>query len=294
MEKLSIKMNKTTLLFISILLLTQVSFAQWSKGKGKGYYKLSAWYLNTDQHFTDTGEIDPNATRTQFNLNFYGEYGISNKLDVIAYVPFFARATQNNVFSATNGSLIQPGEGVNSIGDIDLGLNYNFFKKGNWSASARLIFGLPTGEDAGGSDGSYQTGDGEFNQYLSGLLGYSTSFNGTPFYAKSYIGINNRTQNFSDEFRFGLESGINIFNKKVWLIGRLDVVESLHNGSLNAQNVAQGSIFANNIEFIGIGAEVSYYITDKWGVSVGVGGAISGRIIAANPSLTGGIFLDIK
>jgi len=294
MEKLSIKMNKTTLLFISILLLTQVSFAQWSKGKGKGYYKLSAWYLNTDQHFTDTGEIDPNATRTQFNLNFYGEYGISNKLDVIAYVPFFARATQNNVFSATNGSLIQPGEGVNSIGDIDLGLNYNFFKKGNWYASARLIFGLPTGEDAGGSDGSYQTGDGEFNQYLSGLLGYSTSFNGTPFYAKSYIGINNRTQNFSDEFRFGLESGINIFNKKVWLIGRLDVVESLQNGSLNAQNVAQGSIFANNVEFIGIGAEVSYYITDKWGVSVGVGGAISGRIIAANPSLTGGIFLDIK
>ena len=275
-------------------MLSQVSFAQWSKGKGKGFYKLSAWYLNTDQHFTDTGDTDPNATRTQFNLNFYGEYGLTDKLDAIAYVPFFARATQNNIFSGTNGSLIQAGEEINSIGDIDLGLNYNFFRKGNWSASARLIFGLPTGEDAGGSDGSYQTGDGEFNQYLSGLLGYSTSFNGTPFFAKTYIGFNNRTQNFSDEFRFGLESGINIFNKKVWLIGRLDVVESLQNGSLNAQNVAQGSIFANNVEFIGIGAEVNYYITEKLGVSVGIGGAVSGRIIAANPSLTGGIFLDIK
>jgi hypothetical protein len=294
MEKLTINMKQRTLIFIGLLFLAQLSFAQWSKGKGKGYYKLSAWYLNTDQHFTDTGDIDPNATRTQFNINFYGEYGLSDKLDVIAYVPFFARATQNNIFSGTNGSLIQPGEELNSIGDIDLGLNYNFYKKGNWSASAKLILGLPTGEDAGGSDGSYQTGDGEFNQYLSGLLGFSTSFNGTPFFAKTYIGINNRTQNFSDEFRFGLESGINIFNKKVWLIARLDVVESLQNGSLNAQNVPQGSIFANNVEFIGIGAEASYYITDKLGVSVGVGGAISGRIIAANPSLTGGIFLDIR
>lgn len=286
-------MKKLTLL-IGILLLTQASFGQWSKGKGKGYYKVSAWYLSTDQHYTDTGAIDPNATRTQFNLNFYGEYGLSNKLDVIAYVPFFARATQNNILSGTTGAIIQPGEDINSIGDIDLGLNYNFFKKGNWSASAKLLFGLPTGEDAGGSDGSYQTGDGEFNQYLSGLLGYSTSLNGTPFFAKAYVGYNNRTQNFSDEVRFGLESGINIFKKKVWLIGRLDIVESTFNGSLNAQNAAQGSIFANNVEFVGVGAEASYYITDKLGVSLGFGGAISGRIIAANPSFTGGIFLDIK
>jgi hypothetical protein len=281
-------------ILLGVLFLTQVVSAQWSKGKGKGYYKLSAWYLNTDQHFTDTGEIDPNVTRTQFNVNFYGEYGISDRWDVIAYVPFFARTTQNNIFSGTTGNLIQEGEELNSLGDIDLGLNYNFFRKGNWSASAKLIFGLPTGEDAGGSDGSYQTGDGEFNQYLSGLLGYSTSFNGTPFFAKTYVGFNNRTENFSDELRFGLESGINLFQQKVWLIGRLDVVQSLQNGSLNAQNTPQGSIFANNIEFVGVGAEASYYITEKMGISVGVGGAISGRIIAANPSFTAGIFLDIK
>ena len=285
---------KKTILFIGILFLTQIAMAQWSKGKGKGYYKLSAWYLNTDQHFTDTGEIDPNVTRTQFNLNFYGEYGISERWDVIAYVPFFARATQNNLFSGTTGNLIQEGEEINALGDIDFGLNYNFFKKGSWSASAKLIFGLPTGEAAGGSDGSYQTGDGEFNQYLSGHLGYATSIHGIPFFAKTYLGFNNRTENFSDEFRFGLESGVNLFGGKAWLITRLDVVESLQNGSLNAQNAAQGSIFANNVEFVGIAAEASYYITEKLGISVGVGGAISGRIIAANPSLTAGIFLDIR
>jgi hypothetical protein len=278
---------------ISLFLFTQLSFAQWSKGKGKGFYKLSAWYLNTDQSFSTTGELLPNTTSSQFNINFYGEYGISDKWDVIAYVPFFTKATQENIIG-TNGSIIQPEESLNSIGDIDLGLNYNFFKNDHWSASAKLIFGLPTGEDAGGSNGSFQTGDGEFNQYLSGLLGYSTSFNETPFFAKTYLGFNNRTQDFSDEFRFGLESGINIFNKKVWLIGRLDVVQSLQNGSVNQLNLAPGSIFANNIEYTSVGIEVNYYLTDKIGISAGYTSAISGRIIAANPSLTGGIFLDIK
>ncbi len=282
------------LLFFAISFIAQASFGQWSKGKGKGFYKLSAWYLKTDQHYTDTGDIDPNVTRTQFNVNAYVEYGVSSQFDIIAYVPFYARATQNNIFSGTTGGLIQEGEAVSSIGDVDLGINYGFYKKGNWAASAKILFGLPTGQERGGSDGSYQTGDGEFNQFLSGALGYSTNLNGTPFYAKSYLGYNNRTQNFSDELRFGLESGLNLFNNKVWIIGRLDVVQSLQNGSLNAQNNTQGSIFANNVEFVGLGVEASYYITKKLGVSLTYGGAISGRIIAANPSISGGIFLDIK
>ena len=285
---------KNITFILAIILTSQVSYGQWSKGKENGYYKLSAWYLNTDQHYTDTGEIDPNATRSQFNINLYAEYGLTNKLDIVGYIPFFARATQNDIISGTTGDVIQEGESINSIGDIDLGVNYNFYNKGKWTASTKLLLGLPTGEKSGGSDGSYQTGDGEFNQYLSILLGYSHKIKEIPFYAKTYFGFNQRTENFSDELRFGLESGFNFFNKKFWLIGRLDVVESLQNGSLDAQSAPQGSIFANNIEFVGLGAEVNYYISKKIGVSFAYGGAVSGRIVAANPSFTGGIFLDIK
>ncbi|MBX2829195.1 MAG: hypothetical protein KTR22_13595 [Flavobacteriaceae bacterium] len=285
---------KRAFLIVLITLTSFTSIAQWTKGEGNGFYKLSSWYLQTDQHYTDTGRIDPNVTRTQFNLNFYGEYGITDKLDVVGYIPFYARATQNNLLSQTTGETIQEGEAVNSIGDIDLGVNYGLFRKNNWSASARLLLGLPTGESSGGSDGSYQTGDGEFNQYLSALLGYSTSLGNLPFYAKAHFGFNNRTKGFSDELRFGLESGIHLFNQKFWVIGKANVSESLQNGSLNAQNAPQGSIFANNIEFFSVGVEASYLITDKIGVTAGFDSAVSGRIIAANPSFTAGVFLDIK
>lgn len=286
-------MKKNIIVLLVVMTASFTMHAQWNKGKGNGYYKLSAWYLQSDQHYTDTGAIDPNVTRTQFNTNIYAEYGISDKIDIIAYVPFFANTSQNNQISGTNGSVILEGESVSSFGDVDLGVNYGLYKKGNWAASVKLLLGLPTGNNNGGSDGSFQTGDGEFNQYLSTYLGYSTSLNGLPFYAKSYIGYNNRSEGFSDEFRTGLEAGINLLSNKLWIIGRLNVLKSLKNGSLNAVT-SNGSIFANNIEFSSLGIEAAYYITETLGVSASFDTAIDGRIIAANPSFSGGIFLDIK
>lgn len=285
---------KRAILFIALVALAVNNVnAQWSKGKGNGYYKLSAWYLKSDQHYTDTGAIDPNVTRTQFNTNIYAEYGISNKFDIIAYVPFFASTSQNNQISGTNGSVISNGEKFSSFGDVDLGVNYAFFKKGNWAASAKLMLGLPTGNEKGGSDGSYQTGDGEFNQYLSTYLGYSTRLGSFPVYAKTYVGYNNRSKGFSDEFRTGLEAGINLIENKLWIIARLNILKSLKNGTLNATN-SNGSIFANNIEFSSFGLEAAYYITNKIGVSASFDTAFDGRIIAANPSFSAGVFLDIK
>ena len=147
------------------------TYGQWTKKKGKGYYKVSAWSLIADEHYTDTGEIDPNATRGYFNLNFYGEYGITDKLDVIAYVPFFTRTYQNDQVSGTTGQVVQEGEALNAIGDSDIGIRYGIFNTGKIALSGTVKFGLPIGEDSGGSDGSFQTGDGEFNQLVQLDLG---------------------------------------------------------------------------------------------------------------------------
>ncbi|PQJ76026.1 hypothetical protein BTO13_12680 [Polaribacter gangjinensis] len=270
----------------------QQSFSQWTNGKGKAYYKLAAWSLVADQHYTNTGEIDPNATRGNFTLSLYGEYGLTNKLDIITYIPFFTRIYQNAQVSGITGNVLQPGESLNAFGDLDIGLRHLVFKKKNLSVSTTLKFGLPTGKDAGGSDGSYQTGDGEFNQLLTLDAGISYQLFQKPSYAKAFIGFNNRTQGFSDELQFGFESGIKLFDK-LWILGRLHSVNSLQNGTLTAQN-SQGSIFANNIEYVAIGGETAYYITKKLGVTLNYTSALSGRIIYANPSINGGIFLDLK
>ena len=286
-------MKKYIILSVIGLFCSNPSFAQWSKGKNKGYYKLSAWYLKSDKHYTNTGATDPNITRTQFNTNIYAEYGIHNSIDIIAYIPFFSRIAQNNQVSGTTNNTTQKGEAFNSFGDVDLGIRYAFYKKGKWAADTKLLFGLPTGNNNGGSDESFQTGDGEFNQYLSTSLGYSTTFNNLPFYAKSYVGYNNRSKGFSNEFRGGLEAGINLFNNNFWLITRLNLIKSFKNGTLSAAS-SNGSIFANNVEYTSFGLEGAYYITNRLGVSASYDTAFSGKIIAANPSFSVGIFFDIK
>ncbi len=281
-----------TLLILISLTLTTLN-AQWVKTKGKGYYKLSAWSLVSDQHYTDTGNIDPNVTRGYFNLNFYGEYGITDKWDIIAYIPFYSRTYQNKQISGTTGAVLQEGESLNGIGDTDISFRYGLLKTSKLALSASLKLGLPIGNNSGGSDGSFQTGDGEFNQLLQVDLGIPFKFNMVPGFAKTYLGFNNRTMDFSDELHFGAEAGLNFYKNKIWLIGRILVVESLQNGSLSNQT-NQGSIFANNVEYVSVGAELAYYLTRKLGISFAYGGALSGRIIYANPTYSGGIFLDIK
>ncbi len=282
---------------IPIYILTLALFtafmtqAQWTKGKGNGYYKLSAWYLQADQHFTSNGEIDPNATRGQFNLNLYGEYGLTNSLDIVTYVPFFSRNFQNDILSGTTGEVITPGEAINAVGDIDLGIRYGFLKKEGIVASAELILGLPTGNAKGGSDGSFQTGDGEFNQMIRAAVGIPFKLGNTQAYSKSYVGYNNRTEGFSDELRLGTELGFK-FIDRLWVLGKLDIVESLKNGSLSAQN-SQGSIFANNIEFMAAGVEAAYSFSNKWGVSLNYTSAFRGEIVFAAPSYSAGLFLNV-
>ncbi|WP_158841613.1 hypothetical protein [Polaribacter sp. L3A8] len=286
-------LKRNILIVIAIISFSNSVFSQWTQEKNKGFYKLSAWYLEADKHYTDTGETDPNTTRGLFNINLYGEYGISKKFDVIAYIPFFSRSFENSVVSGTTGEVIEKGEGFNSVGDIEFGIKYGILNIKNYAWSTTLSFGIPTGSSEGGSDGSFQTGDGEFNQNLRTDFGISYHLGELPVYSKVYLGFNNRTKGFSDEFRTGLEFGANIIKDKLWLIGKGDVLNSLKNGSLNSQN-SQGSIFANNIEFVSLGAEINYYLTPKFGVSLNYSSAVSGRIIYASPSISGGIFLDIK
>ena len=59
-------------------------------------------------------------------------------------------------------------------------------------------------------------------------------------------------------------------------------------GSLNA-TTSNGSLFANNVEFTGVGGEISWKSTNL-GVSLGYQTAISGKLIYAAPSYSAGVF----
>ncbi len=266
----------------------------WPQPKGKGYFKLSEWWIVFDQHYTDQGLLDPNVTNGVFNTFFYGEYGLSDRFTIIANAPLFSRSFNNNLRSATTNEVLAPGDAINSIGDIDLGFKYGISKVGaKIPVALSLSFGLPTGNSSGGIQNNLQTGDGEFNQIIQLDAGHGFKLGKKSSYVSGYLGFNHRTKGFSEEFRLGLEFGLGFLKEKLWINTKFNLVESLKNGDTAAE-VNSTSIFANNSEFASIAIEANYYITKKIGISAGMAGAFRGEIIAAAPSYNVGIFYDLK
>ncbi len=283
---------------VIFIILALYTFSSWSYAgggwpvpKGGFYFKLSEWWLISDRHYTDAGQIDPNITSGIFNTSIYTEYGLTNRLGLVVYFPFLSRAYVNNVVSGTTGDLLIAGDAINTIGDTDIGLKYSLTPQGSIKTAVTLTLGLPLGNSSGGSQQNLQTGDGEFNQMLSFDAGTSFSTKRVTFYTNVMMGVNNRTNDFSDEFRYGLEFGAGFLDRKIWIVGRLTGVESFKNGATAAQ-VNSTSIFANNSEYTSYGAELSYYLTSKIGFNVGYASAFRGELIFANPSYTVGVFLD--
>lgn len=259
----------------------------WVQPKKKGYFKLNQWWLIADQHFTNTGELDPNQTRATFITSFYGEYGISDRFTAIVYFPFFTRSLSYNQQSATTGEIIQEGESINSVGDTEMTVKYGILQKGPVFLAGSYTLGLPLGIAEGGSDGSLQTGIGEF--YHMFRVDASTSFkvgNKYPF-VSLFAAYNQRTKNYSNEFRYGLKTGLEL-NKWI-LILQAYGVNSFKNIE-NSFGETGTSIFGNNTEYVSISPEIAYKITDKFGVTASAAGAVWGRLILAAPAFSVGVF----
>ncbi len=276
--------------FATLLCIGQMAFAGggWPQLKNRGFFKLSQFVLSSNKYYAPSGDILDIATAGVFITSFYGEYGLTDRLTAIAYVPFFARTTLNEQVSGLTGSLIAAGDASNSFGDTDLTLKYGLITNKPIVISASLTFGIPLGNASGGDTGVLQTGDGEFNQMVT--LEASRSFAKGKTYVSTLLGFNNRSKNFSDELRYGLEVGYTV-SPKVFVALKLNGVKSLRNGSdLEAPS---NGIFSNNLEYLALTPEVSYSFNEKFGISGSVGTALSGRRILAKPAYSLGFFLKI-
>ncbi|OEK06848.1 hypothetical protein [Roseivirga misakiensis] len=256
----------------------------WPIPKGKGYLKLSQYVIRSNSYFTPSGDIVDISTASIYISSIYGEYGLTDRLGVTAYMPFFSRATLNEQVS-TNGTLLAEGDAVNSLGDFDLAVKYGLIVNKPIVVSATLTFGLPLGNDAGGETQVLQTGDGEFNVMLG--IEASRSFGQGKGYINTLAAYNDRSENFSDELRIGAEIGYR-FAPKVSGALKILSVNSLQNGS-DLETPANG-IFSNNIEYLAITPEVNYFVKDDFGISGAIGFAASGKRVLASPSFSIGLF----
>lgn len=281
---------KKLIVFITIIVLTQFEAMAggWPQPQGLGFYKLDFSFIRARKFYgMDGNTYDINGAGTllgYYTTSFYGEYGITNKLTAIGYAPFFVRNVVNEGVGAITGDILQKGLENNALGDIDLGLRYGIWAKNRWSVTTSLVFGLPTG-DANNADLLF-TGDGEFNQLLRLEAGYG----GDRWYATGYVGFNNRTEDFSDEFRFEGEFGYKFWNNRLLTGIKVTGVQSFNNGSPTG---SANGLFGNNVEYLSPQAFVAYEHKQKLGVMAQVSGAVSGRNVLAAPAIAFGVYVKL-
>ena len=274
--------------FLSLFIQAQFAVAGggWPQKKKKGFFKLNQSVISASRFFNPNGEVIDITTISLYTTSLYGEYGITDRFTAIAYVPFFVRSTLNETRNEQTNTLISPGDELNAVGDMDIGIKYGLTPNNKYATSLTLLLGLPIGETQGGDSQILQTGDGEFNQLIMFDIGrgYNT------FYMNAGVGFNNRTNNFSDEFRYTFEIGYTGIKNLVATL-KVNGVESFNNGDNMA--LTGNGVFANNTEYFAYGPEISYAFKDKYGISGTAFFAFSGRRILAAPNLGIGVFLKL-
>jgi hypothetical protein len=248
---------------------------------------LSQSYLLSSKIFDGNGNVtDLSPSYGYFATSLYAEYGFTDRLTGIIYMPFFAKATKNELQYNQPGVPSEPGAALNSFGDTDIAIKYGLLINKPIVVSATILFGLPLGDNGATNANVLQTGDGEFNQMLR--VDASHSFYPKKFYVSAYGAFNNRTKGFSDEVRFGAEIGWTL--KKFISILKISTVHSLFNGDVG---VVQNGVFSNNIEFISPALELNYQLTDKVGISASLATALAARNILASPNFGIGVYLKL-
>ncbi|GAB4414858.1 MAG: hypothetical protein OHK0039_23050 [Bacteroidia bacterium] len=268
---------------LAVLIQTHLLAGGWPQDKKTGYLKLGQTGIIATSYFDVDGTQVPIRTLGNYTTYLYGEYGVTSRITVLGFIPFYVRNTFNETVDANTGTVIEPGGLNQAFGDTDLGLRIGLLRKGPFVLSLGLLAGLPTGQ--ADSEIGLPTGDGEFNQLVKLEAGISLPKN---MYATAALGFNNRTQNFSDEIRYEAEWGFQPA-KKLWAILKLSGIQPINNGDAAVAGGPNG-LFANRVQYMAFGPEVSYNVSRQWGVTGSVFGAFAIKNALGAPSLNVGVF----
>jgi hypothetical protein len=271
---------KKVFVFIAIL-SSSFLYAQspWTQEKGKFYTQFSfSTIANYDEIFGDP-EYKTDREITDNSLQLYVEYGVSSKTTLILNLPIKFIKTGD----AVNVNTFITEDSKTAIGNISLGLKHQFYNK-KWIISGQLNVEATTGtfETASG----IRTGQDAWT--FTPTLNIGRSFD--KFYVQAFIGIDLKTNNYSNNFKIGGEIGTKV-HSKIWLVGFVDIVSSFSDGDVNLPLSNFGTaLYINNQEYGAFGLKAIGEFTNSFGGVLSFGSAFSGNNVAKEAALTVGIY----
>jgi hypothetical protein len=272
-------------LCLSFFFLTINLFSQspWTKKEGEFYTQLSFSTISNYNTLYGSPDTTLNGNLSDNTLQFYGEFGVTDKITFIAAIPLKLISHKDISSICINGPCPTIETNKTAIGNIEIGIKHNFYSK-DWLISGQInvevntstfdaVSGIRTGYDAWS---------------ITPLLTFGRGFNN--WYIQGFTGVNIRTNDYSSNFKIGGEIGYKPI-QKLWIIGSLDILKSFNNGNiiLPTANLSTG-LYINNQEYASFGIKAIGELTEKFGLTAGIGGAFSGNNVAKKGVLNFGLY----
>ena len=270
---------------IALLFVCLSSFSQspWTKKKGKLYTQLSFTTIPSYDMLFGNPDYSIDGQISDNTLQFYGEYGVSNKTTLILNLPYKIITHTGLVNPCLVAPCSEYSNKKNDLGNIEIGLKHNFYNKG-WLISGQFSMEVNTGSFNVNS--GIRTGYNAFTFTPLFLLGKGFGKS----YVQTFAGGKIRTNNYSSNFKIGGEYGRKV-SKNIWIIGFLDIEKSLENGNINlpASNLATG-LYVNDQDYGVIGVKTIAEFTNNLGITASLPAAFFGNNVAQQIAFSFGVY----
>ena len=272
-----------------LFLLVSISFSvfgqsPWTKNKKEAYLQIA---YTTIPNYTELFGDPTFNTERKINdntLQFYAEYGLTDKTTLLVNLPLKVVAA-NDLVDSNASPLTTEGSETN-IGNVQLGLKQNFIHK-KWLLSGQVMVEANTSNfyEASGLRTGYDAWT------VSPLVVTGTSM--SKWYVQAFAGTDIRTNNYSSSLKLGSEFGYKTLDW-LWIAVFLDGVASFKDGDivLPETNVLTG-LYVNNQSFTGYGLKFIGEFNEKSGINIGLGGALGGENVAKTPAISLGVYYGI-
>jgi protein XagA len=252
-----------------LIVTTNTCFAgAWTRESGESYLQFTLNGYYADQFFDDDGDRENFAADGDFmdvNVNYYMEYGVSDRLTVISSLYYkYLKFEDSNIESKTYG-----------IPDIDLGMRCKLYDTPAGIFSIQGMLKIPETYD---DDDTVPLGNGQYDMEVRLLYGKSL-YPKIPGYANMEAGYRWRLASPADEFRYLVEFGMD-FSQRIYGRAKIDGIYSMGNSDTDGGSGNNPSV-TNEFDLGKFDLTIGYKISSNCAVELGVRPEIYGQNTSA-------------